>query len=321
MVYEVRTPRIIYISDPSPYTTRKLVEQLDEEKFTINDIGVSSRVFTHWRSNGLIPDIEDGSWVKLNEFQFIWVQIIKDLRAFNFSLKQIVKVRGSLFEPLDGFATSDLFDKNGKTTKVLREQLKKMFDNHQEIIEGLESGFESDPTSMENFLKMVHIPLFLSLSLNVLFHAMDHTLLIRPDGCVDYTSETQDETLANYLSQHDAESVLVLPLKKYILMLVSTKKLEDKVGKLALVTPVEMQVLQATRQGRLSELRIIFDPNNQHTDLVYTYKGVVPENEMSTVLDRFRHKKHVQLFMKTNDGKTVSFEYQDRKRVHKLNGN
>ncbi len=314
-------PLELYLSDPSPYTSRRLVEQLGEEKFTINDIGVSSRVFTHWRSNGLIPEIEDGSWVKLNVFQFIWVQIIKDLRAFNFSLKQIVKVRVSLFESFEGFATADLFDKKGKTTRVLRAQLKKMFDNHQEIIEGLESGFESDSNSIKDFLAAFQIPLLLSLSLNVLFRAMDHTLLIRPDGRVDYTSETQDETLANYLSEHDAESILVLPLKKYILVLVSTKKLEDKVGNMALVTQVEMEVLQAMRQGTLSELRIIFDPKDQHADLVYTYKGVVSDHEMSKVLDRFRHKKHVQLSMKTNDGKTVSFEYQDRKRVHKINGN
>ena len=115
--------------------------------------------------------------------------------------------------------------------------------------------------------------------------------------------------------------IIHLPMKRYLLQLISDAKLVSRVEQMNILNNVEMEVLRTMRAGHATELKIIFDPKDQHADLVYTYKGVVPENEMSKVLDRFRHKKHVQLSMKTNDGKTVSFEYQDRKRVHKLNGN
>jgi hypothetical protein len=36
---------------------------------------------------------------------------------------------------------------------------------------------------------------------------------------------------------------------------------------------------------------------------------------MENVLNQFLGKKHVSLSMKSNDGKTVQYEYQNRKRI------
>ncbi len=308
-----------YLHNQSPRAGLRLYERFKHLRFNIKDLNVSSRVFTHWRKFKLIPLMPSGTWVNIDVFQFVWVEIIRDLREFNLPLETIAKVRDELFETFK-FESKDIFDDNGKVTEEARKQIVDLFG--AELADNLENNLKDDPSALDQFFKIFRLPLFMPIVLNLFFRKADHILLIGANGRVEVTSE--EEYVTGYHELHESlnnKPIIHLPMKRYLLQLISDAKLVSRVEQMNILNNVEMEVLRAMRQGTLSELRIIFDPKDQHADLVYTYKGVVPENEMSKVLDRFRHKKHVQLSMKTNDGKTVSFEYQDRKRVHKLNGN
>ena len=108
--------------------------------------------------------------------------------------------------------------------------------------------------------------------------------------------------------------IIHLPMKRYLLQLISDAKLVSRVEQMNILNNVEMEVLRTMRAGHATELKIIFDSEAEHTDLVYTFKGRTSEKDMMHVMDQFRGKKHVQLSMRTNDGKTVHYEYQQRKR-------
>ena len=69
-----------YIQNPTKENRDKLHEVIGDERFKVSELGITSRVFTHWRHNGLIPEFEGRKWIRLNLIEYFWIQIIKDLR-------------------------------------------------------------------------------------------------------------------------------------------------------------------------------------------------------------------------------------------------
>jgi hypothetical protein len=63
-------------------------------------------------------------------------------------------------------------------------------------------------------------------------------------------------------------------------------------------------------------LIISFDPNGEHQDITYVWSKNIKQEDMENVMNQFLGKKHVALTMKSNDGKTVQYEYQNRKRIY-----
>ena len=86
-----------YYADPSPENRDKLMDILGQEHFKISDLGVTSRVFSNWKIKNIIPKVDERQWVRLNLFEYFWIQIIKDLRALGLPLKLIEKVKDELF--------------------------------------------------------------------------------------------------------------------------------------------------------------------------------------------------------------------------------
>ena len=98
-------------------------------------------------------------------------------------------------------------------------------------------------------------------------------------------------------------------------MLMSEPTQVSTAQQLGLLNEVELEVVTAMRQNKLKELVITFDPKGDHKDLTYTWKKSIKQEDMENVLNQFLGKKHVSLSMKSNDGKTVQYEYQNRKRI------
>ena len=76
-----------YYADPSTENRDKLMDILGQEHFKISDLGVTSRVFSNWKLKNIIPKVDERQWVRLNLFEYFWIQIIKDFRALGLPLK------------------------------------------------------------------------------------------------------------------------------------------------------------------------------------------------------------------------------------------
>jgi hypothetical protein len=100
-----------YYADPSPENRDKLMDILEQEHFKISDLGVTSRVFSNWKIKNIIPKVDERQWVRLNLFEYFWIQIIKDLRALGLPLKLIARVKDQLFNHLN--LREILFDDQG----------------------------------------------------------------------------------------------------------------------------------------------------------------------------------------------------------------
>ena len=170
-----------------------------------------------------------------------------------------------------------------------------------------------DDENVSSFLN-ASIPIFYGIVISVLLDHADIKLTIDKDGEIDFIKE--DHKMINEVNKAIKTGPLViLSLKRYVYMLMSEPTQVSTAQQLGLLNEVESEVIKAMRENNLKELVINFDPKGNHKDLTYTWEKSIKQEDMENVLNQFLGKKHVSLAMKSNDGKTVQYEYQNRKRI------
>jgi DNA-binding transcriptional MerR regulator len=300
-----------YYADPSPENRDKLMDILGQEHFKISDLGVTSRVFSNWKLKNIIPKVDERQWVRLNLFEYFWIQIIKDFRALGLPLKLIEKVKDQLFNHLSFkevfFDEQDVFQE-----EILRDNKRFITDEEFEQIKS-DMINNRDDENVSSFLN-ASVPLFFFIVANVLLDHADIKLTINQDGEVGFIQE--DLEIGNYvLEAIKTGPLVILSLKRYVHTLMSEPTQVSTAQQLGLLNEVESEVIKAMRENNLKELVINFDPKGNHKDLTYTWEKSIKQEDMENVLNQFLGKKHVSLSMKSNDGKTVQYEYQNRKRI------
>ena len=300
-----------YYADPSPENRDKLMDILEQEHFKISDLGVTSRVFSNWKIKNIIPKVDERQWVRLNLFEYFWIQIIKDLRALGLPLKLIAQVKDQLFFRLT--LKEIYFDEKGDfRDDVLRQSAGIISEQEYEQFKSNMIN-NRDDENVSSFLN-ASIPLFFGIVISVLLDHADIKLTIDKDGEIDFIKE--DHKMINEVNKAIKTGPLViLSLKRYVYMLMSEPTQVSTAQQLGLLNEVELEVVMAMRQNKLTELVITFDPKGKHHDLTYKWSNHINQEDMENVLNQFLGKQHVSLTMKSNDGKTVQYEYQNRKRI------
>jgi hypothetical protein len=300
-----------YYADPSVENRDKLMDILGQEHFKISDLGVTSRVFSNWKLKNIIPKVDERQWVRLNLFEYFWIQIIKDLRAMGLPLKLIEKVKDQLFFNLT--LREVFFDEHGNfRDDDLRKSIGVISDEEYEQFKS-DMINNRDDENVSSFLN-ASVPLFYGIVISVLLDHADIKLTINQDGEVGFIQE--DLEIGTYvLEAIKTGPLVILSLKRYVYMLMSEPTQVSTAQQLGLLNEVESEVIKAMRENKLKELKINFDPKGDHQDLTYTWEKSINQEDMENVLNQFLGKKHVSLSMKSNDGKTVQYEYQKRKRI------
>lgn len=300
-----------YYANPSEENRDKLMDILGQEHFKISDLGVTSRVFSYWKLKNIIPKVDERQWVRLNIFEYFWIQIIKDFRALGLPLKLIEKVKDQLFFNLT--LREVFFDEQGNFRgDDLRKSIGVISDEEYEQIKS-DMLNNSDDENISSFLN-ASIPAFYGIVISLLLDHDDIKLTINQDGQVGFIPEDLD--MGNYVNESiKTGPLVVLSLKRYVYTLMSEPAQVSTAQQLGLLNEVESEVIKAMRENNLKELVITFDPEGNHKDLTYTWEKSIKQEDMENVLNQFLGKKHVSLTMKSNDGKTVQYEYQNRKRI------
>ena len=72
-----------------------IIKGFNEQKFTINEENISSRVLNHWYEKGIITDDRENekSWKKFSVSELVWIRIVLKLRNFGLDLKRINQVK------------------------------------------------------------------------------------------------------------------------------------------------------------------------------------------------------------------------------------
>ena len=175
-----------YYADPSPENRDKLMDILGQEHFKISDLGVTSRVFSNWKIKNIIPKVDERQWVRLNLFEYFWIQIIKDLRALGLPLKLIARVKDQLFFRLT-FREAFFDDKGVFREESLRDSIGFISDEEYEQIKS-ELINNRDDENVSSFLN-ASIPLFYGIVISVLLDHADIKLTIDKDSEIDFIKE------------------------------------------------------------------------------------------------------------------------------------
>ena len=87
----------------------KIIREFNEQKFTIGEENISSRVLNHWYEMGLIKDdrVDKKSWKKFSASELVWIRIIIKLRNFGLDLKRIKQVK----EQIHYYSKKDIVSK------------------------------------------------------------------------------------------------------------------------------------------------------------------------------------------------------------------
>ena len=87
----------------------KIIREFNEQKFTIGEENISSRVLNHWYEMGLITDdrVDKKSWKKFSASELLWIRIIIKLRNFGLDLKRIKQVK----EQIHYYSKKDIVSK------------------------------------------------------------------------------------------------------------------------------------------------------------------------------------------------------------------
>jgi hypothetical protein len=301
-----------YVVNPSIENRDKLFEILEEERFKISDLGVTSRVFSNWKLNNVIPKDDGRQWVRLNFFEYFWIQMIIDLRNLGIPLERIAKVKDQLFQRIQ--IRDAYFDEKGdfieETLALLNGFLSK--EEILQLKDDLVTGRDNEKIAA--YLDSSSC-IFFGLVINVLFKQSDDRITIDKDGKVDYIM-ADDQSEGYFLNPIYSGPVVVISLKRYVYLLMTEPHHVPRAQQLGLLNILESEVIQSMRENNLKELIISFDPNGEHQDITYVWSKNIKQEDMENVMNQFLGKKHVALTMKSNDGKTVQYEYQNRKRIY-----
>ncbi|MEI7802862.1 MAG: hypothetical protein WCI97_09480 [Bacteroidota bacterium] len=128
----------------------KFFSSISEKDFTLKETNVSTRVFQHWKNQGLIPFTDANpeesdkkrEWVRLKFSEFLWIKTVDTLRKFGYPFESIKKAKEDLFKG----NVFDMADSIQQNDPELSKRMVEFFvkDNHsKEIKEELTELFKS----------------------------------------------------------------------------------------------------------------------------------------------------------------------------------
>ena len=307
-----------YLEHPDKDTFLTMFNTWNAEHYSTADLGVPSRVMTHWKKTGILNTQEGREWVRLTVLDYFWVKVIEDLRSFGMSLQTIKKVKDQLFETI---GVSEFLDELGEFDKQKLDKHNEFLFKDVDLKDVLDEIQEKDPDFIKH-LKQWDVPMFHNMVIDLLTKNRNYAFLITNDGHVEVLGEIEDQydklksglSIEQVIAKMNNQPFVLISLRKYFLELISSSELYRKIEEVNPFEDVELEVLRAMRSNNLKELKIIFPKEGKYKDLVFTYTNTVPDGDISRVMDQFCGKKHAELKMKTSDGKTIHYEYQKRKR-------
>lgn len=280
----------VYGDSPSDYAM-EILENLRYRQFSLKDAGVTSRVHNNWRSLGIIPDAEeDGKRTYFDFIQYLWLQIVKDLRAFGLPLETIAAVKDYLFE--ENFMVDVEWSDSDAFRKGIEDVAQRSITDEE--LKEAEESFKQGNT---------FIPYRFTLIVLGHFQYRTNThIYIYLNGKVVVWSELEQNL--NPESKPDlSEPHINIPLGYYFAQFLSDETKAEFLPRIPILTREESEVLRAMRKDEVKELTIKF-----------TKKGGKRRADLITKVDKElsdKQKKEIALILGTRDYSTITMKKQN----------
>lgn len=292
--------------NPSDYAM-EILENLRYRQFSLKDVGITSRVHNNWRSLGIIPNAEeDGKRTYFDFIQYLWLQIVKDLRVFGLPLETIASVKDYLFDEnfMAGVKLSD--SDRVALRKALEDAAQRPITDEElkEAEENLKRGNTFYPYRF-SLIVLAHFQ-----------HRSNTNIYIFTDGGVTVWSELEQS-----LNPEDTPVLskphVNIPLGHYFAQFLSDETKAEFLPKIPILTREENEVLRAMRNDEVKELTIKFTKkgNKRRADLITKVDKELSDKQKKEIALILGTRDYSTIIMKTQNGTQLTFEEAQRTRL------
>ena len=278
------------------------------QEFIVNDVGVSSRILNNWKNLGLMSNrlrIENSTY-RFSFVELIWINIIKELREFGFSLPKIRLVRETLLISIDysEYLRSLTVKEKSRLLKKLNTLRIRDEESKKQFIETMRQDLDDTEKQMQTEPVYTNI---LSILINeFILYREEVKLLIDVNGVVIPVSESEkDNPLYEKLMDDtgfDRESYMTISMLKFFRRFILSKEYFQFVRENRILNENETHILTLLREGMAKSITIRFRDQKPYLIEVTREKKIHAEARLSEILIRGGYQ---DISMKTENGNIV----------------
>ncbi len=304
---------------------KEFQKKIREKVFFLRDTDVTPRMYNLWRSEGLVSqeaNPKERKWVSFNLRDFIWVQMVYDLRLMGVSVADIKKAKelclGSLMKKVDEKLWQKSLEaviRNVRKNKQLSEEqvteveeyykansLNKILTENAEMnLTFLDAALSHIISTGNDFNLYLFLPSQFSLQNQKSGKANTDVNESKPE--FKYTTESAKRKMRqsglhiklfspdftkNTLGKNSDPLFDVphikIPIKNYLWAFLLDPSMQNQLSKMELLSPEELRLIEQTRLGNKKEITIKFND------------GKLERLEVKKDMDKSAERRLIELF-------------------------
>ena len=274
------------------------------KQFVMKDIGVTTRVFHHWASKGLI-DFKPSRNYQKHIFSFvelIWFNIVNELREFGFPLEKIKIVKNTLMQDFNWTTLINSISEVQKNEMLKDVDNSPEFENQKDVVKEMIKEGLNDPDIVSGD-KDIQLNLLFLILFSFLTYRCNVWIYIDNKGNVlPYVDRKPDKAILYQLMEEyhfDSESYVSISLVKFFRKFIRNQKHLEFVRGNNILNETEQYILSIIKEGKAKEITIKFKEEMPYIIKVTEEKKVDAESRLSDVLMK---KGYQEIIVKTQDG-------------------
>lgn len=287
----------------------ELVAFLWNRKYTLEDIGLSTKNIFDWSKQGLLLDpVKPKSRRKYSVVEFIWLKLVVGLREFGLSLDAIRNVRSYLLlvitvDDLAEISKSDAYlNRFENSDSDPLEDIRRNFDKHKDESnknEIQEPYIDTETSELRYIFTLISI-----LTTDALHSQKDYSLLIHSDGNCEFTQGFDYTNIdPEFLMQPFVHFSIRYLLNQFI-QTENTIMIQEAV-EYRFLTEKEAQVIDLLKKNQLVSLTVRLN-NDQEISLIETEEKVELENRDKRLQDLIMRNQYQNIKCESQDGSVTS---------------
>jgi hypothetical protein len=279
-------------------------------------MGISRQELLYWKKMGVIstvkPDENEGkrNWLKVDFFEYCWIQLVIKLRSLNMPLDVISKFKKEIRDVDDQFIIEFLKDVNEfQKSKPLYQKVREEL-SFEEILDLM-------PPWLVSFYKKNFNP-FNLLVLKVMLDQSAFALFVNYEGNFTFFENGNFENPELYIDfcEFINKPCLSIPLQDLLHDFYTNTHIKTKDRQTIFnLTEKEMKVLELLKKEGIKEIRIRLAKNNRGQILVETVEQKsIPATE-ATIKSLLKKGKYQNITLISEDGHLVLYEETNKTKI------
>ncbi|MBI5857590.1 MAG: MerR family transcriptional regulator [Sphingobacteriales bacterium] len=287
----------------------ELFINLMQRQFTISDSMVEHRTILHWEKEQIIviDNNQRKGWRRFSFFDYVWIKIISELRAFGVSLPTIRSVKEELFSPAEGGLMVMINSEQHSTTR------KQFEEDNPGLLDEAEKLFSEESTNEENQITWFHF-----LILSIIYDREPTFLLFFSDGhySVSFLKPPKlEKKIEHLLETIETKNTLLINITKIIdNFFLGEKFTGNTYYDLSPLSRKEKEIIEIIRSGGIKSVHINLKDGEEY------YVEILRKKPATNVLDEIQNiiakNKFSRITLDTENGR-VAYINETEKRIIK----